>query len=159
MTKVILLFVVVLGLEIAVLAGSEDEPATLEGKLQKEIKDANLLADEMDATYNPDNKALIVDLFQETYWDESNLKDTMYMDTADVLEVVSCHPTEIETVVIEYQTMLVDKNYNDVRERVYLATYLTNNTNPVNWANVYADDRGNALQKNAESFWLHPAIK
>jgi len=159
-TKVFI-FLFVFSILLAGLIGSNDadtsKPADLENQVKKEIKNAKLHADEINLTYNQYSKALIVELYKELYWDENSLKSSMFIDTVSILEVVANHP-EIEIVDIEYQTMMLDKNYNKVRMRVYQVNYQTSNTNPMEWSNVYTDNRERVLREKADEFWLHPAL-
>jgi hypothetical protein len=161
MKKYILIFSIMLAVTLAIgCTGSGTEnghTVSAEEQIKNDIDKESLMSDETNISYNSDNQALVITMFEKSYWDAENLKKVVFLDTVDILKVVAKHP-EVKSVSIEYQTMLLDSNKNEVRERVFLVTFLTENTTPVNWENVYIDEQETFLRQKAESFWLHPAF-
>ena len=68
-----------------------------------------------------------------------------------ILDVTANHPDEIKTVSFDLKALVLDQNRNEVIASVFIATYSTYNTNPVNWANTYGEDQANFLKEKADS--------
>lgn len=134
------------------------QPASFEEQIYQEIIASGISSD-MVLSYDESEMLLDVELRNEAFWDNNQLRTILAFDSFDIMTTVTKHPDKINMVRIYGYAPMIDVHGNTEMALVYQANIDLSQPRNTNWEALKGfDDMVQATRNNFDSVHWDPAI-